>query len=113
MVLNLGANSSKKSTEYFPSIPVGSTISSKTMSLMCVHMCSAAKSCLTLWDPMDCSPPGSRPWDFPGKNTGVGSHSLLQGNLPNSGIEPASPALADEFFTAKPLGSPHVTDTTF
>ena len=27
-------------------------------------------------------------WDFPGKNTGVGSHFLLQGNLPNPGIEP-------------------------
>ena len=36
------------------------------------------------------------PWDSPGKNTGVGSHTLLQGNLPQPGIEPtsvASPAL--------------------
>ena len=32
------------------------------------------------------------PWDSPGKNTGVGSHSLLQGNLPNPGMEPGSPA---------------------
>ena len=24
------------------------------------------------------SPPGSRPWDSPGKNTGVGCHFLLQ-----------------------------------
>ena len=32
-----------------------------------------AQSCLTLSDPMDCSPPGSpRPWDFPGRSTGVG-----------------------------------------
>ena len=30
------------------------------------------------------------PWNSPGKNTGVGSHSLLQGNLPNAGIEPMS-----------------------
>ena len=28
---------------------------------------------------------------FPGKNTGVGCHFLLQGNLPNPGIEPTSP----------------------
>ena len=29
---------------------------------------------------MDYSLPGSlRPWDFPGKNTGVGCHFLLQG----------------------------------
>ena len=30
------------------------------------------QSCPTLCDPIDCSPPGSpRPWDSPGKNTGV------------------------------------------
>ena len=33
------------------------------------------------------------PWDSPGKNTAVGCHFLLQGNLPNPGIEPKSPAL--------------------
>ena len=31
-----------------------------------------------LCDPIDGSPPGSRPWDSPGKNTGVGCHFLLQ-----------------------------------
>ena len=37
------------------------------------------QSCLTLCDPIDGSPPGSpRPWDSPGKNTGVGCHFLLQ-----------------------------------
>ena len=35
-------------------------------------------SCPTLCDPIDGSPPGSRPWDSPGKNTGVGCHFLLQ-----------------------------------
>ena len=39
----------------------------------------AAQSCPTLCDPVDCSLPSSDcPWDFPGKHTGVGSHSLLQ-----------------------------------
>ena len=33
------------------------------------------------------------PWNFPGKNTGVGKLSLLQGTLPSPGIEPRSPAL--------------------
>ena len=34
-----------------------------------------AQSCLTLSDPMDCSPLGSfHPWEFPGKSTGVGCH---------------------------------------
>ena len=30
------------------------------------------QSCPTLCDPIDGNPPGSRPWDSPGKNTGVG-----------------------------------------
>ena len=34
-----------------------------------------------------------RPWNFPGKNTRVGCHFLLQGNLPDPGIEPGSPTL--------------------
>ena len=33
------------------------------------------------------------PWESPGKNTGVGSHSLLQGNLPDPEIKPESPTL--------------------
>ena len=39
------------------------------------------QSCPTPCDPIDGSPPGSpvpRPWDSPGKNTGVGCHFLLQ-----------------------------------
>ena len=36
------------------------------------------QSCPTLCDPIDGSPPGSHPWDSPGKNTGVGCHFLLQ-----------------------------------
>ena len=40
-------------------------------------------------NPMDCSPPGSFcPWDFPGKNTEVGCHFLLQGILPTQGWNP-------------------------
>ena len=50
----------------------------------------AAQSCPTLWDPMDYS---LCPWDSPGKNTGVGIHSLLQGNLPDPGVEHRSPIL--------------------
>ena len=36
------------------------------------------QSCPTLYNPIDGSPPGPpRPWDSPGKNTGVGCHFLL------------------------------------
>ena len=44
-----------------------------------------AQSCLTLCDPMLlCS------WDSSGKNTEVGCHSLLQGNLPDPEIQPVT-----------------------
>ena len=51
---------------------------------VCVCVCSIVQSCLTLCDPMDyvarqaplCS------WNFPGKNTGVDCHFLLQGIFP-------------------------------
>ena len=40
---------------------------------------------------MDCSPPGSSGHgDSPGKKTGAGCHALLQRDLPNPGIKPAS-----------------------
>ena len=38
--------------------------------------------CLTLCHPMDYSPPGSSPWDSPGKNTGLGCHFFLHRIFP-------------------------------
>ena len=56
--------------------------SKETAQILTTMLSSAAakllQSCLTLHDPIDGSPPGSRPWDSPGKNTGVGCHFLLQ-----------------------------------
>ena len=41
-------------------------------------------------NPMDCSPPGSSVHGIlPGKNTGMGSHFLLQGIVPTQGLNPA------------------------
>ena len=45
-----------------------------------VYKCQSLSD-VQLCDPMDCSPPGSSvpfPWNSPGKNTAVSSHSLLQ-----------------------------------
>ena len=43
------------------------------------------------------------PWTSPGQNTGVGSHSLLQGSVPpNPGTEPRSPALRVDSLPAEP-----------
>ena len=52
-------------------------------------LCLVTQSCLTLWDLMDCSLPGSSVHgDSPGKNTGVGCHALLQGIFPTQGWNP-------------------------
>ena len=52
-------------------------------------LCLVAQSCLTLCDPMDCSPPGSSVhWDSPDKNNGVGCHTLLQGIFQTQGLNP-------------------------
>ena len=59
------------------------------MRLACSVLCLVAQPCPTLCDPMDCSPPVFLcPWDFPGKNTGVGWHALLQGVFPTQGLNP-------------------------
>ena len=47
--------------------------------LHCVCFCPATQSCLTLWDPMDCSARLLCPWNSPGKSTGVSCHFLFQG----------------------------------
>ena len=48
-----------------------------------------AQSCATLCDPMNYSLGGSSVHgDSSGKNTGMGSHALLQGILPTQGLNP-------------------------
>ena len=46
-----------------------------------------AQSCLTLCDPHGLY----SPWNSPGQNTGVGSHSILQGIFPTQGSNPGLP----------------------
>ena len=73
-------------------------------------LCLLARSCLTLYDPMDCSPSGSSVHgDSPGKTTEVGCHALLQGNLPNPGIKPRSPALQADSLPSETPGKPKNT----
>ena len=57
----------------------------------CQCACSVAQSCLTLGDPVGCSWPGSLSMGSPGKNTGVGSHFLLQGVFPTQRSNPGLP----------------------
>ena len=61
-----------------------------------------------LCDPMDCSPPGSSVHgDSPGKNTGVGSHILLQEIFPTQGSNPGLPHCRVILYHLSHQGSPH------
>ena len=64
------------------------------------------QSCPTLCDPIDGSP---RPWDSPGKNTGVGCHFLLQCMKVKSESEAAQscPTLSDPMDCSLPGSSIH------
>ena len=55
------------------------TLGSPIPSTAAAAAAKSLQSCPTLCDPIDGSPPRlRRPWDSPGKNTGVGCHFLLQ-----------------------------------
>ena len=74
-----------------------------------------AQSCLILCDPMNrgtgrlqstgCSPPAPLSMGFSGKNTGMDCHSLLQGIIPDPGIEPRSPTLQEDSLPSEPPGN--------
>ena len=49
-------------------------------------------------------------WDSPGKNTRVGLPFPPPGDLPDPGIEPASPELAGGFFFTETPGKPNLFD---
>ena len=54
---------------------------------MFTFISGVAQLCPTLCDPMNCKPTRLlRPWDFPGKNTGMGHHFLLQKSFPTWGL---------------------------
>ena len=61
--------------------------------------------CLTLCDSIKCSPTRLPcPCNSPGKNTGVGCYSFIQGNLPNPGVEPRFPTLQADSLLSEPPG---------
>ena len=65
-----------------------------------------AQSCLTLWDPMDCSLPGSSIMGFPRQEYWNGLPFPSPGNLPNPGIEPESPTLQADALPSELPGKP-------
>ena len=50
-----------------------------------------------------------RPWDFPGKSTGVGCHFLLQGIFPTQGSNPGLLNCRQMLLPSEPPGNPNET----
>ena len=74
-------------------------------------MCLVVQPCQTLCNPMACSLPGCFVHgDTPGKNTGVGCYTLLQGIFPTQGLNPHLPHCRQMPYslesTGKPIPSP-------
>ena len=61
-----------------PASRIPALVCSEIVKLKTAAAVKSLQLCPTLCDPIDSSPPGSHPWDSPGKNTGVGCHFLLQ-----------------------------------
>ena len=81
----------------------------KSTGILFKEAAKSHQSCPTLCDPIDGSPPGSRPWDSPGKNTGVGCHFLLQCMKVKSESEVAQlcPTLSNPMDCSLPGSSVH------
>ena len=71
-------------------------------------LCSVAQSCPTLWNPLECiALQAPLSMEFSRQECWSGLPFPSPGDLPDPGIEPASPALAgDGFFTTVPPGNP-------
>ena len=73
--------------------------------------CLVTQSSLTLRDPIDCSPPDSFVrGDFPGQNTGVGCHALLQGIFPTQGLNSGLPHCRRILYHLSYQGSPRMLE---
>ena len=53
------------------------------------------------------------PWDSSGKITGVGSHSLLQGNFPTQGLNPDLPHCRQTLYRLRHQGRPEISERIF
>ena len=75
--------------------------------LLCVCVL-VTQSCLTLCNPMDCSPPDSLSMEFSRQECWSGLPFPSPGDLPNPGIEPRSPVLQADSLLSEPSGKPTI-----
>ena len=78
-----------------------------------IYLCVCAQSLIHvwLWDPIDCSPPGSSVHGVsPGKNTGEGHHALLQGIFPTQESNPGLSRCREILYHLSHQGSPRILE---
>ena len=96
------------SLETFPLCPVpctpGMGSSSPTQSWAVTRIVLVAQSCLTLCDPVDCSPPVFSAFFREEYWSGLPFPS--PGDIPEPGIQPRSPALQADSLPSEPPGKP-------
>ena len=72
-----------------------------------VGSCAQSRSCAWLCDPHALEPTRLLcPWNFPGKNTGVGCHFLPQEIFPTQGSNPGLPRCRQTLYHLSHQGSP-------
>ena len=85
------------------------TCTSQLQSCFCTMLVTQSRP--TLYDPMDCSPPGSSVHgDSPGKNTGTGCHALLQEVFWIQGSNPGLQRCKQIFYCLSYQGSPGILE---
>ena len=100
---------SKMTTHASTILSTSQTLTHLILMTLYAAAAKSRQSCPTLCDPIDSSPPGSHPWDSPGKNTGVGCHFLLQCMKVKreSEVAQSCPALHDPTDCSLPGSSVH------
>ena len=79
-----------------------------------IYVCLVAQSCPTLCNITDCSLSGSSVHGgSPGKDTGVGCHTLLQGIFPTQGSNPGLPYCRQILYRLNYQGSPGMVAVQF
>ena len=82
-------HSNKKEISIYYFLPFSFFLREKIFEIVFLSVCGlVAKSCPILATPWTVACRLLCPWDFPGKNTGVGCHALLQGIFPTQGSNP-------------------------
>ena len=79
------------------------------MAIVCMYIRLVSKSCLTLLDTMDYSPPGSFVHGISQAGIREGVAISFSGDLPGPRFEPTPPVLVGGFVTTKPPRKPFMS----